>query len=370
MKILHFYVSKHLLPGIKKQLDAEQCAAFNLPDAWAWSTVVFSLDEPDRSFMRKITVPRLPGFPQRLINYMILKKKAYRWLIQNQHRYDVIVLRYLPGDPFLAFAIRKLHTVCTIHHTMELAEINSLGGVLAFFHGLMENFIGPYVLNKVSGIIGLTDEITDFEIRRCKNPGIPRLCVSNGLMVDSIKLASDYRSTMPEFIFIASIFSEWHGLDKVLTALSIDKSALRLHIVGQVSDEQITKDQRIVYHGLLNTQQITELCAQCDLGLGSFALERKQMREACTLKVREYLAQGLPVYAGHKDVAFPEDFPYFNNQEFSVECAINLAEYYKPHSRLQVREAAIPYIDKQRIVFQTAEWLGQVVDSCGSSRQG
>src|SRR5690606_39054416 len=84
---------------------------------------------------------------------------------------------------------------------------------------------------------------------------------------------------------------------------------------------------------------------QCCLGLSSFALDRKGMHEACTLKVREYLMMGLPVGAGHKEV-FPEGFPYFFDAGVDVNALFSFAGRVGKVSRSLVSEAARPYIDK------------------------
>ena len=43
------------------------------------------------------------------------------------------------------------------------------------------------------------------------------------------------------------------------------------------------------------------MLARCVIAFGTLALHRKQMNEACPLKVREYLAFGLPVVIGYGD---------------------------------------------------------------------
>ena len=43
------------------------------------------------------------------------------------------------------------------------------------------------------------------------------------------------------------------------------------------------------------------LIEKCHVGIGSLALFRNSMKEACTLKVREYWARGLPFVVGYED---------------------------------------------------------------------
>jgi hypothetical protein len=73
------------------------------------------------------------------------------------------------------------------------------------------------------------------------------------------------------------------------------------------------------------------------------------MREACTIKVREYLRAGLPVYSGHSDV-FPPSFPFFKEGPCSVDSIMAFAEKNEGVARADVSEAARPYIEKDRLV--------------------
>jgi hypothetical protein len=47
------------------------------------------------------------------------------------------------------------------------------------------------------------------------------------------------------------------------------------------------------------------------IAIGTLGLYRKKMDEACPLKVREYLAFGLPVLAGYEDTDVPAGADYF-----------------------------------------------------------
>src|SRR5207249_2857500 len=59
-------------------------------------------------------------------------------------------------------------------------------------------------------------------------------------------------------------------------------------------------------HGVLDRAQLHRLLAQVDVGVGTLALHRKGLEEASALKVREYLALGLPVVLGNADTDFPD----------------------------------------------------------------
>ena len=71
------------------------------------------------------------------------------------------------------------------------------------------------------------------------------------------------------------------------------------------------------------------------------------MTEACTLKVREYLRAGLPVYAGHRDSALPEISNYFRQGPAQWRAILEYARAVRPVSRATIALAARPLIDKK-----------------------
>jgi hypothetical protein len=63
-----------------------------------------------------------------------------------------------------------------------------------------------------------------------------------------------------------------------------------------------------------------------DVGISTLALHRKNMNEACPMKVRQYLAQGLPVLAASYDTDIQSD------QCFYLQLP-NCEENIRPHAR-------------------------------------
>ena len=54
-------------------------------------------------------------------------------------------------------------------------------------------------------------------------------------------------------------------------------------------------------HGVVERGRLLELLAEADVGLGTLVLHRKDLSEASPLKLREYVAVGLPVVYAHVD---------------------------------------------------------------------
>jgi len=64
-------------------------------------------------------------------------------------------------------------------------------------------------------------------------------------------------------------------------------------------------------HGFLDEEAYLPLVARAHAALGTLALHRKRMREACPLKLRRYLAYGLPSVIGHLDTDFADATRWF-----------------------------------------------------------
>ena len=134
----------------------------------------------------------------------------------------------------------------------------------------------------------------------------------------------------------------------------------KLHIIGNISASSDHRDDRIVFHGVRDEQYIEEIASECDVGLSSFALFRKNMSEACPLKVRQYLAMGIPVYSGHVDSGLPPDFPYYKNGGLNLNALLNFAKYSRCFSREEVRSASSKYIDKKLLMKKLISWVESV----------
>src|SRR4051794_34675260 len=99
-------------------------------------------------------------------------------------------------------------------------------------------------------------------------------------------------------VMVCTEFVPWHGLDKVLSGLQhVPSGDYELHLAGRLSDSQmkeIANLPSVINHGPVKESELKALYTSCNVGLSCFAFERKGMQEGSTLKVREYLASGLP----------------------------------------------------------------------------
>jgi glycosyltransferase involved in cell wall biosynthesis len=291
--------------------------------------------------------------------WLKLRRGYYRWLSQVQDRYDVLLLRYYVHDPFqLAFARNSCKPIYFVHHTLEVPELAMPGHLSDWARARLESVLGPYSIRRAQGIVCVTPEIARYEVRRSGKDGIVPLIFPNGIIYSGATV-EDHRERVPQLLFVASLFSSWHGLDRLIDSIRTSVAEFKLHLVGDVGQADrvaIGANPRIIMHNSLSHSDIASLASHCDVGLSSFALDRNGMEEACTLKVRECLMLGLPVYAGYHDV-FPEDFPYYRRGVADIEAITRFAAEMRGVSRSEVSTAAKPYIDKKTLLAELIDDL-------------
>lgn len=287
----------------------------------------------------------------------------HRWLRAQQTQYDALVVRYSCYDPVQYWQLRKIHRpVFLVHHTMEVSEL-ALEKGLRRLKAPVEALIGRFTLPLAAGLVGVTDEILAYEVGRVSNSPVDNFVYPNGFPYQREHITEDRRTGCPRFLFVASRFAPWHGLDLLLQSAAACNEVFHVDIVGHVNaaDRALAADDsRVRLHGHIELQGIRELAACADVGLSSFALHRQGMTQACTLKVRECLAMGLPVYSGHRDV-FPGTFPYYMHRDCNMREMLDYARCMRSVPRQQVADTAKQYIDKQVLVGQLFRWLEQRV---------
>lgn len=349
LRILHATHMTQPTAGVLQQMTQEQEVAEQLDIRWQ-----------TRAFVPPETLGKIcVNAPVSSRARLRFKQAYYSWLTTVAPDYDLLLLRYTLHDPLQLFFVSRCPIpVYTVHHTLEVPELQSQPGAANRVKSLAERMLGLGTLGKVRGFVGVTKEIAEYERARSGNPAAVVHVYPNGInLAEHPPLAdnrSTDRSTEPvEILFVASSFYLWNGLDLLLEAAR-QRSDLdvKIHLVGKLDAQQqatVEQDHRFVIHETQASAYIQNLASRCTLGLSTLALFRKNMQEACPLKTREYLAYGLPVYGGYIDV-FPPEFRYFKNGPCDLAAIIDFAHAMRAEPRQRVRDEAAPYIDKAALL--------------------
>lgn len=280
------------------------------------------------------------------------RKAYYQWLESKSENVDCYILRYSTYDYLQYLFIKRIKKpVYLVHHTKELEEL-SLLGVKGKIASLLDRFFGNQSIRYSAGVIGVTKEIIEYEKLRINNLSKHSILYPNGIKVKDQPLLDKRTKAIPEILFIASYFYDWHGLDLLISAAGKSEESFLIHIVGEVNEidaESLKKDKRFIYHSSLTTEEIFEISKQCWIALGSFALFRKSLNEGSTLKVREYLSNGLPVYSGHID-SFPVSFKFYKYSALDMDKILSFAYDMRAYDKNYIKKSSEVYVSKKNLL--------------------
>jgi hypothetical protein len=175
--------------------------------------------------------------------------------------------------------------------------------------------------------------------------------VTNGIELAAYPSPPAVEGPAPRLAFVGTADQPWHGVDK-LVELAARRPAWRFDIVGLDADTALIAGPppaNVVWHGALDRVRVVEVLATADIGVGTLALHRKSMTEACPLKVREYLAVGLPILYGYSDPDADALGRYtlrIDNTETNVIDALDAIDDFVTRSRgVRVPRPAVAHID-------------------------
>ncbi len=364
MEVAYLIVSK-TFPGLLKQVAYDKVLTGKL-DSMEWQHFTF-LDQVEEGEEAK-SLPRLCK------GVFGSKLYAWLWMLKNARHYDYVVVRHMTFDPFALIFSWFVRNRVLVHHSKEVLELRQIRrGWKGQAASWMENLSGRVATKTASALVAVTREVGSYQKEFRNLPAtFPIGFFPNGVIVKDVEILKDKREHNQVVMgFMCGSFTAWHGLDRLLASL-LDyfkndfKVPVRLDLIGNLSDQQIAQvarvnavspQQSVFIHGRLGHQDYKKVFEKCHIGIASLAMDRIELREGATLKVREMLAMGLPIYSGHVDTALPEDFPYYLKGNVSIHQIIEFVKDVGFVERETVRTAATPYIDKKIWVENLGEFL-------------
>jgi glycosyltransferase involved in cell wall biosynthesis len=210
---------------------------------------------------------------------------------------------------------------CKIVIECNSIEINEQRKSRSYFAYFRELIFGQEFRNHCDAIVGVTDEITHYQLQRSGNLNKPHITMGNGFEVDSVPVRRPplYCGSNLDILCVGNI-SFWHGIDRLIQGIAHYNGQvnIQLHIIGDgaeihnlkklSSDLEITG--KIIFHGFVIGEDLDILFNQCHVAAGSLGMHRKGLTLTSELKSREYCSRGIPYSIACGDSDFPQDFPY------------------------------------------------------------
>jgi len=294
-------------------------------------------------------------------NIFYKRKKQVEILNQIAGDYDKIVMRYPLFDPVILLLLKNKKKYIFEHHTKEIEELKLQKDKRYLF----ELFFGKW-LNLFGGIIGVTKEIEAYEIKRAQYKGF-HYFMPNSIDINDEEIKGQVYASAKVNIVMTANFSSWHGLDLILDEIKNDllyQDKYVFHIIGSVEAKDTDlykKNEHIKFYGLKTKEEIIELYKKMDVGLGAFNVGIKGLNETTTLKVREYFNNGLLVFIGDRDLAFPNEFPFLlQGEKFSLKTLFNFLNLHKGTAKDKIKVDASQYIDSRIILSELYNEISKI----------
>ena len=272
---------------------------------------------------------------------------------------DLVYFRYDVYFPSLWRLFAEHRTVVEIN-TDDLKEYSLNWGLRSMYNHATRGLI----LGRASGIVYVSGELSTSPC--FSKYGKAGLVIGNSIDLSQYAVLPPPASTTPRLVFIGSPGQVWHGVDKVVT-LARRFPAWHFDIIGSNDDTLAAEGlSNLQFHGYLQRGHYEKILANADVAIGTLALHRNGMNEASPLKVREYMAFGIPTIIGYHDTDFPTGAPFLltlPNFDGNIEDFLDSIEHfvYSWMGRRLLR-SSVRHLDVSVKEAQRLEFMARVVE--------
>lgn len=175
------------------------------------------------------------------------------------------------------------------------------------------------VLRNVDAVMGVTGEISRHELALAGR-SIPTYTLTNSIDVDRYPLKSPGHKDEDRvrLLYVGSHTADWQGLDRLLKGMAAYRgdTQLVLHVAGNMSTstrcliDTLGVGNHVHAHGYVEGKELDALFDTCDIAIGTLGMHRKNLTYGSTLKVREYMARGIPFMISYVDEDLQPGLPY------------------------------------------------------------
>lgn len=230
----------------------------------------------------------------------------------------------------------------------------------------------------INRIVTFTDDMKIF--------GIDTIRTCNGICVGDITMPerNEWDVNGPQSVNLLAVarFQKSHGYERIIRGLSEYYSGnytitVALHMVGDGPErkryERLVSEYKlqkyVLFYGTLTGKELEKVYAIADMGMGCFGLFKRGINKSSALKIREYLAYGLPVVSGVNEDAFTKGCEFFfelpNNR--SIISIKDIIQFYfgltRRYNRLNmnhlIREYARKNLDVSVTMWPIIEYLAE-----------
>jgi glycosyltransferase involved in cell wall biosynthesis len=232
----------------------------------------------------------------------IEKKGKLRYVTRTFHLFsaakqtrDILYIRETFPIPY--FKVKRFPKWIVEIQTIQKNELKMRSGLRLRLYKILYRWWNK----KFDGIVFVSKEL--LTLLRGEYPKSRHAVISNGINLQRFHLSHMGPSeNHPQFLFMGSLDQDWQGTDQLLE-LASSMPEFKFNFVGETKryDSNLSN---VIFHGFLTQEQYVKVANKCRLAFGTLNQQITGMKEASPLKVREYLALGLPVVVRYNDSDF------------------------------------------------------------------
>jgi hypothetical protein len=277
--------------------------------------------------------------------------------------FDIVYMRYKIYDPFFKYAVKNKPVIAEMNTVYETeTRIRSLASYIYY------RIFKSLSFRTIEGFICVSNEINLLTL----NSSYKSIVLANGINTSLFSIKKKLKNTTPKLLFMGSPNQAWHGIDKILI-LASKLINCEFHIVGPNKQELQSYGEipdNIIIHGYCDSTYLDKLIPQCDIGISTLALHRKNMHEASPLKSREYLAYGLPIIYAYNDTDIENNVPFalkIKNSENNIQDDFERIQKFiyevfnNENIRKMSRQFAESTLDLQKKEFLRLQFMKEII---------
>ena len=274
----------------------------------------------------------------------------------DDEKWDAIYVRYCGLD----WNSLKLFEACRKKKIKVYLELPTypyrkemFGRITTLLRYLISSIYKPKLKKFLTAIITYTDYDEIY--------GVPTIRIENGININSVPV---YRNDdLSELnLIIVGRMQKWHGFDRLLVGLGKyyeseeGKKKVFLDIVGDGSVldkykeivKKLNMEDYVTFHGKKSGEELDRIFKKAHVSINSLGLHRIGLKDASTIKAKEYVARGLPIVFATSEVLLSENL-FFCHRVPSDESLVDIEQI------LIFYENVLTYDDYQKAIRKYAE---------------
>ncbi len=331
---------KHKFPKFDYQINALESMGFNVYYIGFCDNSIYLCNNEKREFILKFSESKLPGLPA--ISLYNALYKATVIVFSRNIKFQYAYIRSMPTTLTYRKALKKIkNTCCKV--IVEIPtypiekEIKTEKRLLRRLYLKLSNYYFKRNGNLIDIFVLIGEQSDTFA-------GRPALNIENGIALESISLRNEITKSGNEIHLLGlANMAKWHGYDRVIEGLkryykSGGNVTIIFHLIGPDADGSLKEWQllskkyglqkNVIYEGPKFENELDSYFNLCQAAIGSIGLHRINYQIAATLKIREYMARGIPFIISANDPALNNCSQYFlkvpeNNEPLNISQLID-----------------------------------------------